>query len=409
MWVDTDLDVRDHLKHTALPDPGGPDELKALMGRVMSHQLDRTRPLWEDWFVENLSGGRWALISKVHHCMVDGIAGTDLLTRVLDDQPDPPAEPSPGTSRTGSEPGRLRLVATALGALPHRPLSALQTARDLAAHPKRALHEATLLSKGLLSWATLAVPAESSSLSGPIGRARAWDCTRATFDDMKAVRAAHGGTLNDVVLACVTNGFRELLLSRGERPADHAVRTLIPVSVRKPEAAGRSDNEVSCMIADLPVGEADPLMRYAAVRHEMDRLKRSGEVEVAELLTEAGGWTSPLLLSVGLTGIFRLPHRHLVTVATNVPGPRTPLFAYGRKLLELYPFVPIADRVRVGIAMTSYERVMTFGVTADAASTPDVDVLTAGIAGGLQQLLELSLAAGRSRPPRKASGTQRQA
>ncbi len=407
VWVDApDLDLSQHLRHTALPSPGGPAELRALMGRVMSQQLERSRPLWEDWLVEGLEGGRWALISKVHHCMVDGIAGTDLLTRVLDTRPDAPALPLPAGPPPADDPGTLRLLASALTTVPHRPLAAARSVTELARNPRRTADDALLLGRGLLSWARLAVPAEPSSLTGPLGRARSWDYTSTTFADLKRIRAAHGGTINDIVLTAITRGFRDLLLWRGERPAEHAVRTLVPVSVRKPAAAGTSDNEVSAMIADLPVGESTALDRLAAVKVELGRLKRSGEIQVGELLTEAGGWTSPLVLAIGLTGAFRLPHRHLVTVATNVPGPRQPLYALGRRLLEMYPFVPIADRVRLGVAMTSYDGRMTFGVTADAASTPDLSVLTEGIAAGMQELVALS-PAGKAEPaarPRRRAG-----
>ncbi len=243
-----------------------------------------------------------------------------------------------------------------------------------------------MLARGALTWTRLAKPAESSSLTGSLGRARAWDFTHTTFDDIKAVRAAYGGSFNDVVVTAITRGFRDLLVERGERPGAHAVRTLIPVSVR-----GGSEgvaNEVSAMIADLPVDAADPVARYQAVCEQMARLKESGEIELGELLAGAGGWTSPLLLAIGLKSVFRLPHRHLVTVATNVPGPRQPLYAAGRRLVELYPFVPIADRIRIGVAMTSYDRVLTFGITADAASTPDLPVLTAGISEGMRELVE---------------------
>ncbi len=255
-----------------------------------------------------------------------------------------------------------------------------------AAHPARTLESASLLARGALSWTRLAKPAESSSLTGPLGRARAWDFTRTTFDDIKTVRAAYGGTFNDVVVSAITRGFRDLLIERGERPGAHAVRTLIPVSVR-----GGTEgvaNEVSAMIAELPVDAADPVARYQAVCAQLSQLKESGEIQLGELIADAGGWTSPLLLSIGLKSVFRLPHRHLVTVATNVPGPRTPLYAAGRRLLELYPYVPIADRIRIGVAMTSYNRVLTFGITADAASTPDLAVLTAGISAGMRELVQ---------------------
>ncbi len=387
VWVeDPNLDLHYHLRHTVIPRPGGDDELRTLMGRLMSTQLDRSRPLWEEWLIEGLAGGRWALVGKVHHCMVDGVAGTDILSKLLDVEPAPKREPCFGQPipYADSEPGQLRLLGSALTGLPHRPVRGVRSAVRAISHPENAWESAGLLARGALTWGRLAKPAESSSLTGPLGRARAWDFTRTTFDDIKAVRAAYGGSFNDVVVAAITRGFRDLLIERGERPGGHAVRTLIPVSVR----GGREGvaNEVSAMIADLPVDAADPVARYQAVCEQMARLKDSGEIEIGEVLAGAGGWTSPLLLSIGLKSVFRLPHRHLVTVATNVPGPRRQLYAAGRPLVELYPYVPIADRIRIGVAMTSYNRVLTFGITADAASTPDLPVLTAGIAAGMREL-----------------------
>ncbi len=389
VWVeDPNLNVHYHLRHTVLPRPGGDDELRTLMARLMSAQLDRSRPLWEEWLVEGLAGGRWALVGKVHHCMVDGVAGTDILSKLLDTERAPKLDRFVGQPIpfANSEPSRLRLLGSALTTLPHRPVRGIRSVGDAVAHPQRSLESAALLAQGALSWTRLAKPAEPSSLTGSLGRSRAWDFTRTTFDDIKAVRAAYGGSFNDVVVSAIARGFRDLLIERGERPDAHAVRTLIPVSVRG--GAEGVANEVSAMIADLPVDAADPVARYQAVCAELSRLKESGEVQLAELLTEAGGWTSPLLLSLGLKSVFRLPHRHLVTVATNVPGPRQQLYAAGRQLLELYPYVPIADRIRIGVAMTSYNRVLTFGITADAASTPDLAVLTAGITDGMRELVE---------------------
>jgi WS/DGAT/MGAT family acyltransferase len=397
VWVeDPNLNLHYHLRHTVLPRPGGDDELRTLMARLMSAQLDRSRPLWEEWLIEGLAGGRWALVGKVHHCMVDGVAGTDVLSKLLDAERSPVREPfiGQGIPYVRSEPSQLRLLGSALTSLPHRPVQGMRSLADSVVHPGRSYESASLLARGALSWTRLAKPAESSSLTGSLGRARAWDFTSTTFDDIKAVRAAYGGSFNDVVVSAIARGFRDLLLERGERPGAHAVRTLIPVSVR-----GGSEgvaNEVSAMIADLPVDACDPVARYQAVSAELSRLKESGEIQLGELMADAGGWTAPLLLSLGLTSAFRLPHRHLVTVATNVPGPRIPLYAAGRQLLELYPYVPIADRMRIGVAMTSYNRILTFGVTADAASTPDLPILTAGIAEGMRELVEA--ATGVTRP-----------
>ncbi|MGZ6793501.1 MAG: WS/DGAT domain-containing protein, partial [Mycobacteriales bacterium] len=232
-------------------------------------------------------------------------------------------------------------------------------------------------------------PTAASSLTGPITTHRGWGWARASLDDVRRVRHAVGGTVNDVALCLVTGAYRDLLLQRGEEPDRHAVRTLVPVSVRVPDGRGPMlANRVSAMVAELPVDVADPLERLQAVRVELDRLKASGEAQAGELVTSAAGLVPPLLLSVGLYGGFRLPQRQLATVTTNVPGPPVPLWALGRRLRSLHPFVPIADRVRTGVAITSYDGALSFGVTVDADSTPDLGVLTGGIETALADLLE---------------------
>jgi diacylglycerol O-acyltransferase len=389
VWVDdAHFDLRFHVRNTAVPRPGSEAQLRTLCARVLSHPLDRDRPLWEAWLVEGLEGGRWALLSKVHHCMVDGIAGTDLLTRVLDPSPTPAPAP-PDDWEPEPAPGRLRLLARAFTTVPS-PRAASARVTDAMRHPRRAGAGLIRDAKGFATWAGVARPAHGSSLIGPITTRRTWGWTQVSLDDVRHVRKAHGGTVNDVVLALITGAYRDLLVARGEDPDRHAVRSLVPVSVR----VGHGDdgdamlaNRVSAMVAELPVHIADPVARLAAVRAELDRLKYSGEAQAGEVLTSAAELAPPLLLSAGLYGGFRLPQRQLVTVTTNVPGPPIPLWAMGRRLRELHPFVPIADRLRTGVAVTSYEGVLSFGVTADADSTPDVDVLTTGIAAGMTELL----------------------
>jgi len=240
----------------------------------------------------------------------------------------------------------------------------------------------------MLAFVELARPATASSLSGSLGSARCWAGAQVSLDDVRIIRRGLGGTVNDVVLAAVTRGFRDLLLSRDEPPARHAVRTLVPVSVRTSRQRGQADNRISAVVAELPVHVADPVERLRAVRTELDRLKASGEAAAGGVLTELARYVPPMLLSAGLTGIFRVPQRFVVTVATNVRGPRTPLYAAGRRLRELYPYVPIADRLRIGVAVSSYAGALYFGITADRDSTPDVDVLIAGIEDGLRELVK---------------------
>jgi diacylglycerol O-acyltransferase len=390
VWVeDPTFSLGYHLRHTALPRPGSDEQLRNLVGRLMSQQLDRGKPLWETWVVDGLENDRWAIISKLHHCMVDGVAGTDLMSLVLDSTADAPVEATTPPALP-AEPGAGRLLLTAVTSIPHEPAVVTRAVAEALKHPRRTAQGVAVAAQGLLSFARLATPADPSSLSGPLGPHRQWGWTSATLEDVRTIRYALGGTVNDVLLTAITRGFRELLLSRGEVPNPEAVRTLIPVSMRHEDQHGSLDNRVSAMIAKLPVGEQDPADRLSAIRLEMDHLKASGEAQLGEALTSAALLAWPPLLSLGLTGLFRLPHRHLVTVATNVPGPPRPLFLCGRRLAEYYPYVPLADRLRLGVAITSYDGVLGFGVTADQDSTPDLHVLLAGIDAEVRDLLALA-------------------
>ncbi len=390
VWVDDPrFSLRNHLKHTALPHPGSDTQLDELVSRVMSQQLDRSRPLWDTWIVEGLEGDRWALITKVHHCMADGIAATDLLTTVLDRSPE--GEPKIDDPwQAHDEPTVLQLLASAVTTLPHDPGWLVNAVSQALTHPRRTAVTALLRLHGMLNFAELARPATPSSLAGPIGSVRSWSKTQVTLDDVRLIKHAFGGTVNDVVLTAVTRGFREVLLGRGEWPARHAVRTLVPVSVREADERGHLDNRVSAVVAELPVHVSGPVARLRAVRAELDRLKTSGEPQAGELVTGAANYIPPLLLSAGLSGIFRVPQRFIVTVATNVPGPSEPLYAVGRQLRELYPYVPIADQLRLGVAISSYADVLYFGVTADRDSTPDADVLVSGIEDAIRELVKLA-------------------
>ena len=396
VWVDDPaFDAAYHVRHTAVPQPGTDAQLQTLCARLLSQPLDRSRPLWESWFVEGLAGGRWALVSKVHHCMVDGIAGTDLLSRVLDSSPDPaPCEADSWQPTAG--PGTLRLLSTALTTMP-RPGSGVHRVIEAVRHPRRTGRELLEDGRGLATWAGVLRPASRSSLTGPITHHRGWGWAEVSLDDVRRVRHALGGTVNDVVLTLVTGAYRDLLLARGEEPDPHSVRSLVPVSVRVRHSDGDEPmvaNRVSALVAELPVHLADPVERLAAVRAELDSLKASGEARAGEALTTAAGLVPPLLLSTGLYGGFRVPQRQLVTVTTNVPGPPMTLWGLGRRLRTLHPFVPIADRLRTGVAVTSYEGTLYFGITADADSTPDLDVLTRGIVAAMAELLAATTTSG---------------
>ena len=394
VWVDAaDFDIDYHVRHTALPPPGGEAELEHLMGRLMSQELDRSKPLWEAWMVEGLQDGRWAVISKVHHCMVDGVAGVDLISLILDSTPDP----SPGAVdewRPEPAPSAWQLTTDALLHLATSPAEQLRAARVLARAPQRTVHRALDLAAGLRSYVAALRPTPPTSLDGSIGPHRRWTCARSTLDDVRTIRRALGGTVNDVVLAAITSGFRGLILARGEDPAHVALRTLVPVSVRTESARGIFDNRVSAIFFDLPVHVADPVERLAAVRAEMQRLKQSHEAEAGEALMALAGTIPPTLtartLRLATRVLTRVPQRSMNTVTTNVPGPPLPLYAAGRQMLEYLPFVPLGPGVRIGVAILSYNGKLAFGVTGDLDTATDIAVVADGIEAEMATLLSLA-------------------
>jgi diacylglycerol O-acyltransferase / wax synthase len=386
VWVDyPGFDIDQHLHRVAVPAPGGEQELQDLMGQLMSRPLDRDLPVWEDWVVDGLPDGRWAMVTKVHHSMADGISGTDLLSTVFDRSRDPEPVPADGWAPP-NEPGAVRLAASAVrgrAALPARELAGLARA---VRSPRSTARTALGLGRGLVGFAGALLPVGGSSLGGPLHSDRLFRWTEVPLADVAAVRTALGGTVNDVVLAAVARGFRDLLLARGEQPGRHAVRTLVPVSVRLADQHGAPDNRVSAILAELPVEDADPLERLQDVSARMRRLKASHEAEAGQVVTELADLIPPVALASALHVAFRVPHRFLNTVTTNVPGPRSTLWFAGRRMLASYPYVPLADRVRMGVAVTSYEGRLLFGITADAASSPDVDVLVRGLEDGFREL-----------------------
>jgi WS/DGAT/MGAT family acyltransferase len=388
VWVDdAHFQILYHVRRTAVPAPGSDEELRNLAGRVFAQNLDRGKPLWELWMVEGLEGGRWALISKVHHCMVDGVAGTDLLSVLLDRQAKPPPKTVPEW-RPAEEPGTLRLLADAMADAVVDPVGRIRglpvVARAALASGLGvdSLTDAWNFVSCLGSWARPA----AGSLNGPIGPHRRWSWAATTLERVREIRAGLGGTVNDVVLAAITSGFRDLLLARGEEVEGRVVRTLVPVSVRREGERGLYNNRVSGFFPGLPVGIADPVERLNALREQMEGFKRSGQAVAGDVLTRLSGYAPPVLLAVSARLATRFEQRLVQTVTTNVPGPQFPLYAAGRQLVYSYPYVPIAGTVRIGIAIFSYLGGLNFGVTGDWDAVPDIDVLTRGIGSGIEEL-----------------------
>lgn len=376
-----------HVRHTALPAPGGDLQLRRLAGRVFTQRLDRTKPLWELWVVEGLAGDRWSIVSKVHHAMVDGISATDLMTVVFDRGADGGVGGGDGREDDWAPAPAPSAVRLAAEGLVDRVRSPLESLREQVVRPRTFLERALGTARGTLAYLPLVRPMDSS-LNGSIGSHRAYDWAEVSLDDVKLVRKQAGGTINDVVLALCTRGFRELLVSRGEVVEGRAVRTLVPVSVRRADERGTYNNRVSGIIAQLPVGVADPVERLHLISAQMQGLKESRQAMTGEALTSLGGFAPPLLLSMGSRLANRIPQRNLQTVTTNVPGPQHPLYVQGRRMLTSYPYVCLAAQLRTGVAVFSYLGELTFGVTGDLDSSPDVGVLARGIEQGVPELLE---------------------
>ena len=393
VWVDDPhFNIEYHLRHTALPSPGGESELRKLVGRVMAQQLDRSKPLWEIWVVEGLEDGRWAMLAKTHHALVDGISGTDLLAVIMDLSPD---ARRPEHTRLGPSTDALGHRARGGRAGEHRAVALRATPRGAGAGPRRP--PGGRLRHGRGGWPLrpggLVRPMPLSSLNGPLGPHRRYAWATSSVDDIKRVRKALGGTFNDVVLACITNGFRELLLSRDE-DVERVVRTLVPVSVRPRDASGKAvgdgtfENKVSAMFAELPVDIEDPVLRLHTITDQMKGLKDSKQAVAGEALTSMSGFAPPMLLALGMRLATRAGQRNVNTVTTNVPGPQFPLFAAGRRMIRAFPYVPLAGQIRLGIAIFSYDGEVNFGITGDYDTTEDIDVLSGGIEDGMTQLLK---------------------
>jgi len=382
-----------HLRHTALPPPGDDADLCRLMARLMSQPLDRSRPLWEAWMVEGLPKGHWAVISKIHHCMVDGISGVELLHVLLaserDEQlPEPqPWEPAP-------EPSGPAVVLDAWSGLAADLAAAARRVPPALRDPRGAVRAVRETGQGVFRFGRHLAATPLLSIEGTIGPHRAWAHSSVSIDDIRTIRHAFGGTLNDVVLAAVAGGYRKLLLRRGDDADQAVLRSLVPVSVRSEDARDVSGNRVSAFLYELPVHLADPVERLRVVREEMRDLKGSHMADAGEAATTLGDLAPPMIVGMvtrlGSRVMHRLPQRSVNTVTTNVPGPQVPLYCVGREMLEYYPYVPLSHGVRVGTAVLSYNGRLAFGITGDFDTAPDVGVLAGAIKGGVKELEKLA-------------------
>ncbi|MGH2806548.1 MAG: WS/DGAT/MGAT family O-acyltransferase [Actinomycetota bacterium] len=390
VWVDdTHFNLEYHIRHTALPPPGNEQKLKALAARIMSQRLDRTKPLWEIWFVEGLAGGGFAYISKTHHALVDGVSGADIMTVILDLTPEP-EELEPQRWIPEPEPTQDRLILDALRERLTSPAEAMRVAQSATSDPRRLPNRIVQGARdiGAFVGGSLVDAAPESTINQPIGPHRRFETIDSDLNEIKRVKNSLGGTVNDVVLASVTGGLRHLLQTRGERTNDLELRAMVPVSVRADEQKGALGNQVATMWAPLPVFEADPIKRLEWVGERMKDLKSSGQSVGAQLLTSIGEWAPSTVIAQASRLVSR--QRAYNLVVTNVPGPQFPLYTMGREMREVYPVVPIVDNTTLGIALMSYNGKMCWGILGDYDAASDIGVLAEGIEKSIAELVALA-------------------
>ena len=382
-WVDDErFDLRYHVRNTALPEPGSEYELQVLAGRVFSHHLRRDRPLWEMWLVEGLDRGRFAILSTTHHALVDGISGLDILSVLFasEGEGSGPWRPEPAPTSAGLVTEALLERATNVGEFV-RPL------RAAVRRPRQAASRVagTVVGASALAWAGLKPAPGTPYNAGEVGPDRRFTWTRASLDDVKAIKNTLGGTVNDVVLTVVTLALRRHLMRRGEDVDELELKAFVPVSVRTQDHRGTPGNQVSGMLTTLPVGCADPVECRARISEQMRVVKQSGQTVGAQALTELSGFAPPTLLHEA----FRLvvTRQRLVNlVVTNVPGPQFPLYLDGRELADIFPMVPLGSNLNLGIAIVSYNGALNFGLVGDFAVMHDLEDLADDVLAAVQQL-----------------------
>ncbi len=389
VWVDDPhLNLAYHVRHTSLPPPGSEEQLRNLAARIFSQELDRAKPLWEMWLIEGLSGGRFAIVGKSHHCLVDGVAGVDITTVLFDLEPEPdqPADAPVGTWAPQPEPSGAQMLAEAMLERAVSPTEIVRGFRRVLRGPRRALRSAAeaALAAGRFAWTGLAAP--QTPLNVAIGPHRRFAWVTASLADLKQVKNELGGTVNDVVLASVTGALRRYLRSRGHLTDDLELRAMVPVSVRTADEDGAPGNRVSAMMAPLPLWCEDPTERLRLMSERMGDLKSSKQALGASLLTELTDFAPPTL--VGQAARLQARQRFFNLVVTNVPGPQFPLYLLGRRMERVFPMVPLAENQAVCVGVMSYDGQVNFGLIGDYDAIPDLDDLAADLEASIEELIE---------------------
>ncbi len=406
VWVDDPhFHLSYHVRHAALPRPGGDLQLRRLAGRVFSHALDRSRPLWEVWLVEGVDEHRFALLTKTHHALVDGVSGVDIATVLFDASPDPlpvaaPAQPWDARPLPTSS----QLLAEALIERANVPKelargvkATIRTPRQVAAKLGEALY-----GLGALTSAGLRMAPETP-FNVQIGPHRRFTWVTAELDEFKAIRHALGGTVNDVVLTVVAGALGRYMRLHGHDTEDVVLRVMVPISVRQEIERGALGNRVSAMWVPLPVGIADPVDTFTRICGATAALKESGQALGAQVLTGLSGFAPSTIMHQAAR--LQAHQRLFNLVVTNVPGPQRPLYLLGRELQAIYPMVPLAQNTAVGVAIMSYNGKLHFGLVSDYDALADLEALADELRASLEELSAVAVAGNRSAVPRR-SGTR---
>ncbi|MGI8715286.1 MAG: WS/DGAT/MGAT family O-acyltransferase [Solirubrobacteraceae bacterium] len=410
LWVDDpDFNLEYHVRHTALPSPGSEEQLFLLASRTASQQLDRSKPLWEMWLVEGLTDGRFAVISKTHHALVDGISGVDLASVLFDAEREPAAE-ADGTEtelqpwRPRSEPSPAEMVLAGARGAVTTTAELVTRALVAAARPTTSLNLLRDAAEGLgeLVWAGLN-PAPETPLNVTIGPHRRYAVVRQQLSEYKEVKDALGGTVNDVILTVVSGALAQWLHSRGIRTEGLEMRALVPVSVRTKAQRNSLGNQLTVMRGPLPVYIEDPVARLRFVRRAMDGLKESKQAVGAATLAAVNSLAPPTILAQASrlnfsTRLFNL-------LVTNIPGPQLPLYVLGRQLQDLFPLAFLPQDHALAIAIMSYNGGLDYGLLGDYDAMPDIDLVAEGIQASLAELL---VAARGGQPKRRRTAARAQ-
>jgi diacylglycerol O-acyltransferase / wax synthase len=393
LWADdVNFNLTYHIRHTALPDPGGEQELKRLAGRVFSQQLDRSKPLWELWLVQGLERDRFAILTKTHHAMVDGISGVDIGTVLFDLEPVPSPAPVKDNWVPRPEPSSSTLMTRAASDAASAPLKLAGRAAEAVRNPEATARRVVEALEGLGEVVgAFADPAPDVPLNQPIGPHRRFVWARSELDTFKHIKNALGGTVNDVVLAVVTGALREWLHGRGIRTEGLELRALVPVSIRSEDERGNLGNRIAAMRGPLPVYVEDPARRLRVVTQQMEGLKRSKQALGAEVISRFNDFAPPTLLAQASRVNFST--RLFNMIVTNVPGPQVPLYVLGREMEEIFPVAFLPPNHTLAVAIMSYNGRLCFGLLADYDTVDDAEAIAEGIASSLAELEEAAAAA----------------